>query len=108
MVNTLVCQANFCQGHSVFPVLSRGKQCMSNCLVFVLLCYVKPASNLNTNDLDSILHIGDVLYRKVLEKQSPSNTNEFLLYADLPAYVSLNDFNFKQQLTHWMYECKLY
>lgn len=66
-----VLRADYSQSASHFPLVSRGKQCVSNCYMFLLFTqFVNIAPSLSRHDLHAILEAGDILYtslRKSLE-----------------------------------------
>lgn len=74
--------ADYSQSASHFSLVSRGKQCVSNCFMFLLFTqFVNIAPPLSRNDLHAILEAGDILYTSLKKSE------EFLLITELPNHI---------------------
>ncbi|CAG2226074.1 unnamed protein product [Mytilus edulis] len=78
------------QGDQVFGDESRGRQCMTNCVVFSALSQTKPLHLWTSEHLKLILHIGDEMYKYI--RQVCGVPHSFLLYNDIP-----RNFSFQKQ-----------
>lgn len=77
-----VLRADYSQSASHFPLVSRGKQCVSNCYMFLLFTqFVNIAPFLSRHDLHTILEAGDILYTSLRKSE------EFLLLSKLPNHI---------------------
>jgi len=77
---------DFHQGSERFSVLTRGRQCVPNGLVFVVLATHKSLLHFTRNDLNFILTEGDVMYRNI--QQNGNVQSDYLAFSDLPSNVS--------------------
>lgn len=59
-------QANICQGDVVFSNESRGKQCMTNCIVFLMYCCLKRFEDIDKNDMNFTLLRGKMFHYGIL------------------------------------------
>ncbi len=63
MAYWLVAHAEYCQSAERLPCDARGKQCVPCCMIsLVFVNNVKPASQINTDDLYHIIQEGSSLY----------------------------------------------
>lgn len=77
-----VLRTDYSQSASHFPLVSRGKQCVSSCFMFLLFTqFVNIAPSLSRNDLYAILEAGDILYTSLKKSE------EFLLISELPNHI---------------------
>lgn len=70
----VLCSADYNQGDEfVFSEISRGRQCVANCFVFLLTAFEENFYFYRwcKDTLNKILHVGDYLYRKIQENVSP-------------------------------------
>lgn len=74
--------SDFHQGSEIFPPLSRGRQCVGNCLVFHALLNIKPLNGWSVECLNAILKAGDELYRFL--KTNNKILHDYLAVSDLP------------------------
>lgn len=86
------CKGDFHQGSNIFPLLSRGKQCVSICLIFLLKTITLDVYDWTKQDLYDVMKHGDELYRKI-QKETLS-PNEYLHPSELPEKVMFEDHNF--------------
>lgn len=56
--------ADFCQGDVRFFDSSRGRQCVPNCITFLMKTLLKIIDEFNETDINIILIKGDMLYKK--------------------------------------------
>lgn len=87
-----MCKGDLNQGSNIFPLLSRGKQCVSICLILLLKTRTLDVYDWTKQDLYDVLKHGDGLYRKV-QKETLS-PNEYLHPRELPEKVMFEDHNF--------------
>ena len=78
-----VLQANYSQGSDIYPIESRGQQCVTNCFLFHALSSYKDLQTFDESNLDEILNLGDELYRVL--QCSNSIGHNLLLCSDLPS-----------------------
>lgn len=88
----ILCKGDLHQGSNIFPLLSRGKLCVSICLTFLLKTLTLDVYNWTKQDLYDVLKHGDGLYRKI-QKETLS-PNEYLHPSELPEKVMFEDHNF--------------
>ena len=84
---TLLLSADFHQGSDRFPLSSRGKQCVANCLVFHALLNIIPLNIWSTEYLNTVLEAGDELYRFLISKNRI--VHDYLAVSDLPKFFML-------------------
>lgn len=60
----IVC-ADFCQDNERFSSFSRGRQCVGNCITFIMKSYLKRIEEFDRHDVNSVLIYGDTLYQKL-------------------------------------------
>lgn len=82
-MNKFVC-ADFCQGDDRFSFSSRGRQCVTNCITFMMKTLLKDIDDLSTHDMNTILMRGDTLYRKV---HTEDQVNGLLHCEELPDFI---------------------
>ena len=63
----IVCAADYHQGSEIFSYESRGRQCVTNSIAFLLqiFCSDIPIQTWNNDTLHVILHLGDYMYKEV-------------------------------------------
>lgn len=83
----LICSADFHQGSEFFPISSRGKQCVANCMVFLMMSKLRDVESFSKSDLHFILYAGDYIYRDVQSKQISNYA--YLLPSELPQFIFL-------------------
>lgn len=88
----ILCKGDLHQGSNIFPLLSRGKQCVSICLIFLLKTLTLDVYDWTKQDLYDVMKHGDELYRKI-QKETLS-PNEYLHPSELPEKVMFEDHNF--------------
>ena len=76
-------RGNFHQGSSIFSLESTGRQCVANCLIFLLHSKLKILEQWTSNDLDIVLLNGDELYKKVEKRVDVT----YLLPDELPSDI---------------------
>lgn len=91
----ILCKGDLHQGSNIFPLLSRGKQCVSICLIFLLKTRTLDVYDWTKQDLYDVLNHGDGRYRKV-QKETLS-PNEYLHPSELPEKVVFEDHNFNYE-----------
>ena len=62
--------ADFCQGDTRFSIYSRGRQCMTNCITFIMESCLTDVTTIGRTDMNMVLIAGDVLYKKLQKKWS--------------------------------------
>lgn len=62
----LTVQADHSQCAEIFPISSRGKQCVTNSFMFLLFCHFYENASFTKHDLHSVLETGDVLYHLII------------------------------------------
>lgn len=80
----ILCKGDFHQGSNIFPLLSRGKQCVSICLIFLLKTLTLDVYDWTKEDLYDVMK---------LQKETLS-PNEYLHPSELPEKVMFEDHNF--------------
>lgn len=75
----IVC-ADFCQGNERFS----RRQCVANCITFIMKSYLKRIEEFDRHDVNSVLIFGDTLYQKL---RSDGHNQDFLHFADLPEFI---------------------
>lgn len=80
-------QGSLHQGSQFFSDDSAGRQCTAMAYVAILYSYVHGIESLCASDVDSILCLGDDMYRAV------PHQNDYLEYIELPQAVSLHPLN---------------
>lgn len=83
-----VVKADYCQSDGQFSSYTRGKQCMTNCISFLMFAAIKSLENVDKNDLHFILHKGDLLYRKLSFNGMLRAGQDLLLLSDIPEFVN--------------------
>ena len=78
-----------------FSTGSRGNQCTCNCLVYLVLSFVK--HDQNELNADNILNTGDQIYKKTVEKLKTEGkfTNMLLNFNEIPNTIELNEGKFR-------------
>lgn len=76
--------ADFCQGDTCFSIYSRGRQCMTNCITFIMESCLTDVTTIGRTDMNMVLIAGDVLYKKL---QKNGQSNELLHFSDLPQFI---------------------
>lgn len=89
-----VVQANFSQGDVYLSNESRGKQCMTNCVVFIMQSCLKSFEDIDRNDLNFTLVKGDILYKKMCQYGFLRPNQELLQFSDLPKFVNFKCVSF--------------
>lgn len=89
----ILCKGDFNQGSDVFPLLSRGKQCVSICLIFLLKTIILDVHGWIKKDLHDVMKHGDELYRKIQNSLSP-NSHDYLHLSELPEKIQFEENNF--------------
>lgn len=74
--------ADFCQGDTSFSIYSRGRQCMTYCITFIMESCLIDVTTIGRTDMNMVSIAGDLLYKK-LQKNGQSNE----LFADLPQFI---------------------
>lgn len=83
---SLICTADFHQASEHLPKEARGRQCVTNCHIFLITVnYVKGALTLDSEDLNGILFDGSHLYNATREI---SNAEDFIDPVLLPNRIS--------------------
>ena len=80
----IVLKASNCQSGTKFSDSSKGKQCMTNSLLFMSYTMLKHPMTFCVEDLDYILEAGDYLYKVLAQTKL---NNDLVLYSDLPNIV---------------------
>lgn len=88
----ILCKGDFHQNSNIFPLLSRGKQCVSICLIFLLKTLTLDVYDWTKQDSYDVMKHGDELYRKI-QKETLS-PNKYLHPSELPEKVMFEDHNF--------------
>lgn len=81
----LTVQADHSQSAEIFPISSRGKQCVTNSFMFLLFCHFYENASFTKHDLHSVLETGDVLYHLIIK------SNSFLLASELPNHIEFRN-----------------
>ncbi|XP_071953317.1 uncharacterized protein [Antedon mediterranea] len=89
--NITVAQGNFNQGNYRFGFAS-GKQCVANSLVAILYSTKRNGNDFYTKDLDTILTLGNELYRYI-QKDSTMH-EDLLMISELPKELDILDNTF--------------
>ncbi|XP_071943845.1 uncharacterized protein [Antedon mediterranea] len=89
--NITVAQGNFNQGNYRFGFAS-GKQCVANSLVAILYSTKRNGNEFYTKDLDTILTLGNELYRYI-QKDSTMH-EDLLMISELPKELDILDNTF--------------
>ncbi|XP_071965644.1 uncharacterized protein [Antedon mediterranea] len=89
--NITVAQGNFNQGNYRFGFAS-GKQCVANSLVAILYSTKRNGNEFYTKDLDTILNLGNELYRYI-QKDSTMH-EDLLMISELPKELDILDNTF--------------
>lgn len=76
-----VLKADYNQASLIFPESSRGKQCMCNCFMFLILASIEDVSSCNKELLHKILIAGDFMYNSI------QKSDDLLQFSDLPRYI---------------------
>lgn len=79
----IVC-ADFCQGNERFSNFSRGRQCVANCITFIMKSYLKRIEEFDSHDVNSVLIYGNTLYQKL---RNDGHNQDFLHFSDLPEFI---------------------
>lgn len=88
----VLCNADYHQGDEfLFSDLSRGRQCVANCVVFLLTAFEENYSFLEWSKdiLHKILHLGDYLYLKI--RNVLSETSDFLHPSSTPCHMKFDN-----------------
>lgn len=88
----VLCNADYHQGDEfLFSDLSRGRQCVANCVVFLLTAFEENYSFLEWSKdiLHKILHLGDYLYLKI--RNVLSETSDFLHPSSIPCHMKFDN-----------------
>ena len=88
-------KGNFHQGAEIFSEVSRGKQCVANSLIALCLLSTK-TSVCSSSDIDTILMLGDEMYRYII--QNSKSSYEYLELCDIPKYFKINEKSFSVAL----------
>ena len=75
-------RGSFSQGCDKFSELSRGKQCMANCMVFILYASKKEPGCFSCSTLNEILDVGNSLYCDIIYHKNVGH--DLLLFSVLP------------------------
>ena len=59
----ILCKGDFSQGSDMFSSISRGKQCVSNCLIYLLKTLLSNVHDWTKHDLHNLMKHGDEMYR---------------------------------------------
>ena len=78
------------QGTLYFSEVSRGRQCVPNCAIFLALLKLVPIHQLKKEHLNYILHCGDDMYKHVLVEKQITSNDGFLLIEELPKTFTLS------------------
>lgn len=93
----ILCKGDFIHGSDVFSLLSRGKQCVSICFIFLLNTIILDVHGWIKKDLHDVMKHGDELYRKIQNSLSP-NSYDFLHPSELPEKMQFEENNFLYEL----------
>lgn len=69
-----VLKADYNQASLIFPESSRGKQCMCNCFMFLILASIEDVSSWNKELLHKILIAGDFMYNSFKSQMTYCNS----------------------------------
>lgn len=87
-------QGNIHQGSSLFYGSdSVGRQCVPCCIIFFAVTFMKPFNDVQwkSNDLDCIIHAGNILYK--FSKEAFRLNDAYLMPNDVAAYISMKGTN---------------
>ena len=82
-----LCKGDFNQGSDFFPLISRGKQCVSICLMFLLKTLTFDIYDWTKQDLHDVMKRGDELYRKIQKETVYPNRHDYLHPSELPENI---------------------
>ena len=88
MALNIICISEFHQGNEIFSDFSRGKQCVANCFVFLIMFFqghISPIQTCCESIMNQILQIGDVLYVRIAN--GIIHENRFLHPSDIPCHL---------------------
>lgn len=54
-----------CQSDTSFSIYSRGRQCMTNCITFIMESCLIDVTTIGRTDMNMVSIAGDVLYKKL-------------------------------------------
>lgn len=83
--------ADFCQGDECFSNFSRGRQCVTNCISFLMKSFLKKIDDFDTQDMNFVLITGDTLYQKL---RSEGESHDLLHFSDIPKFILFQSFCF--------------
>lgn len=97
-------QGNIHQGSSLFYGSdSVGRQCVPCCIIFFAVTFMKPFNDVQwkSNDLDGIIHAGNILYK--FSKEAFRWNDAYLMPTDVAAYISMNGTNISWRVVKTYY-----
>lgn len=83
--------ADFCQGDECYSNFSRGRQCVTNCISFLMKSFLKKIDDFDTQDMNFVLITGDTLYQKLC---SEGESHDLLHFSDIPKFILFQSFCF--------------
>lgn len=89
-----VLQADYSQSAVHFSDITKGKQCVSNCFMYLVMSCLKHDGTISKNDLHAVLESGDILYQLI------PKSSELLLVSELPKYIHYADCYFSSFIKH--------
>lgn len=90
--------ADYHQGNeSIFSDLSRGRQCVANCVVFLIKGHYEKCEfhNWSKHELHNVLHGGDLLYQKLRDL----NDYDFLHPSCIPCHMKFDNANINYHIS---------
>lgn len=95
----ILCKGDFNQGSDFFPLISRGKQCVSICLMFLLKTLTLDVHDWTKQDLHDVMKYGDEMYRKIQKETLYPSGHDYLHPSELPENIlyESNDFCYEFQ-----------
>lgn len=89
---------------SIFSDLSRGRQSVANCVVFLIKAHYEKCEfhNWSKHELHNVLHGGDLLYQKLRDL----NDYDFLHPSCIPCHMKFDNANIIEYHIsdmHWIY-----
>lgn len=84
---------------------SVGRQCVPCCIIFFAVTFMKPLNDVQwkSNDLDGIIHAGNILYK--FSKEAFRLNDAYLMpnYVHVAAYISMNGTNISWRVVKTYY-----
>lgn len=81
--------ADFCQGDTCFSIYSRGRQCMTNCITFIMESCLADVTTIGRTDMNMVLIAGDVLYKKLQKMVNLMSCCIFLICLSLLCIMAI-------------------